>query len=307
MKYQLWLSQWLKMLSIRVKEQTLKKYASIIKLHVVNKLGNYKLKELSAKVLEEYSIKLAKSNLSPNSINGIITLVSRSLKCAVLHGKVGFWHSNALIKPKIKEKIVECFSISDQKKIENHIIKTSKQNLYGILLTLYTGLRIGELLALTWQDVDFVNGAITISKSCHDKWQNGKYKKFIDTPKTEKSTRIIPLPKQILSILKLLKKQSNSPFVVSGRTSEGAQIGGYQIIFKNLLKHLSIAHKGFHALRHTFATRCIECGMDIKTLSEILGHASTTTTLNRYAHSFYEHKKLMMNKLGKLLECAKKH
>ena len=122
----------------------------------------------------------------------------------------------------------------------------------------------------------------------------------MDTPKTETSRRYIPLSKPLLAILKDLKKESKGNYVVSDK-GDPVFVRSYQRTFELLLKRLNIPHKGFHALRHTFATRALECGMDVKTLSEILGHKNATITLNRYAHSLWEHKAEMMNKLGKLL------
>ena len=173
--------------------------------------------------------------------------------------------------------------------------------MFGVVLCLYTGLRIGELLSLTWDDVGLQKGIITVSKSCHDSWENGKYVKVIDTPKTDFSERIIPLPKQLLLRLREYKKSSSGNYVICGERVYGAQVRSYQKSFELLLKRLKLPHKGFHSLRHTFATRALECGIDIKTLSEILGHKNPTITLKRYAHSMLEHKTEMMNRLGKLL------
>ena len=141
-----------------------------------------------------------------------------------------------------------------------------------------------------------MKGILTVSKSCHD----GKDGLIIDEPKTATSRRVIPLPKQLLPLFKGIKKKSNSPFVVSAN-EKPVSVRSYQRSFELLLKKLKISHKGFHSLRHTFATRALECGMDVKTLSEILGHKNSTVTLNRYAHSLMEHKADMMNRLGKLL------
>ena len=110
---------------------------------------------------------------------------------------------------------------------------------------------------------------------------------------------MIPLPKQLLPLLKEHKKKSNSQYIVSSN-GHGITVRSYQRSFELLQKRLGIERKGFHSLRHTFATRALECGMDVKTLSEILGHKNATVTLNRYAHSMMEHKKEMMNKLGKI-------
>lgn len=234
--------------------------------------------------------------LSANSVNAIISVIQGSLKTAHLLGLTKEYTADKLKRPKLKEKPVECFTLAEQKQIEQAILNGKKDKLYGIVLCLYSGLRIGELIALQWSDIDFVKGILTVSKSCHD----SKDGLIIDEPKTATSRRVIPLPKQLLPFLKGIKKKSNSLFVVSAN-GKPVSVRSYQRSFELLLKKLKIPHKGFHSLRHTFATRALECGMDVKTLSEILGHKNPTVTLNRYAHSLIEHKAEMMNKLGKLL------
>lgn len=156
-------------------------------------------------------------------------------------------------------------------------------------------MRIGELLALKFTDIDFNKSLMYISKTCHDS-PNGR---VIESPKTQTSNRIIPLPKQILKLLKELKANSYCEYLIADYNKPVA-VRSYQRSFELLLKKLKIEHKGFHSLRHTFATRALECGMDVKTLSEILGHKNTNITLNRYAHSMFEHKQSMMNKLAKI-------
>ena len=139
-----------------------------------------------------------------------------------------------------------------------------------------------------------------VTKTCYDsKDELGKYCRINSTPKTETSRRVIPLPKQIIPLLKETKKKNNSKYVV-GNGDRIISVRSYQRSFELLLKKLNIQHHGFHALRHTFATRAIECGMDVKSLSEILGHKNSTITLNRYVHSFMAHKRDFMNRLGKI-------
>ena len=165
----------------------------------------------------------------------------------------------------------------------------SKKDKYrGIILCLYTGLRIGELLALTWNDIDFEKSILSITKTCHDGNENGEHIRIIDTPKTENSMRQIPLSKTLVKMLKEIKKKSKCEFVIADG-EKPVFIRSYQRMFELFLKELKLPHKGFHSLRHTFATRALECGMDVKSLSEILGHKNAMITLNRYAHSLWEH------------------
>ena len=305
MKYIDWLIQWLEnYIRPSVKVRTYERYRLIIEQHIRDKIGGMELDGLSPLVLQSFITELLQSGnrktgkgLSANSVNAVISVIQSSLKMAHFLGLTKEYTADKLKRPKLMEKRVECFSLTEQKRIEQAIMSGKKDKLYGIFLCLYSGLRIGELIALQWSDIDFVKGVLTVSKSCHD----GKDGLIIDEPKTATSRRMIPLPKQLLPMMKALKRRSVSPFVVSA-SGNPVSVRSYQRSFELLLKKLKIPHKGFHSLRHTFATRAIECGMDVKTLSEILGHKNPTVTLNRYAHSLMEHKADMMNRLGKLLQ-----
>lgn len=185
--------------------------------------------------------------------------------------------------------------------IETAVMADKRPKMIGVLFCLYTGVRIGELLALKWDDVNFSTGEVKVEKSCHDgKDENGQYYRVVEMPKTDYSIRIIPLPKQLMPYLREAKKKNKLRYVV-GDGDKIISVRAYQTSFELLLKKLGIPKKGFHALRHTFATRALACGMGVKTLSEILGHKNTTVTLNRYVHSMTEHKRKMMDQLWKLL------
>lgn len=301
MKYKDWLNEWLEnTVKPTVKQRTYEKYGRIINKQIVPKLGEYELNDLTATALQTFTADLS-IKYSANTVNGIFAVVRSSLERACRIGLTDKQFADSIKRPKIVEKQVQCFSIAEQKKIESYILQSNKDKLFGIILCLYTGLRIGELLALKWDDIDFNKVLISVTRACHDSWGNGKYVKQIDTPKTATSKRLIPIPRQLLPSLRAVKKRCKSDMVISAG-AEQISIRSYQRTFELLLKKLKIPHKGFHALRHTFATRAIECGMDVKTLSEILGHKNSTITLNRYTHSLLEHKTAMMNKLGKLFD-----
>ena len=304
MKYIDWLHSWLEdYIRPSVKLRTYERYKLIVEQHIKEKIGEMELDDLSPLILQKFITGLlfdgnrrTGKGLSANTVNAVISVIQSSLKTAHVLELRKEYVAGKLKRPKLKEKPVECFTRAEQKQIERFVLNGSKDKLYGILLCLYSGLRIGELIALQWSDIDFSKGILTVSKSCYD----GKDGLIIDEPKTASSCRTIPLPKQLFPILRGIRKKSDSLFVVSNH-GKPVSVRSYQRSFELLLKKLKIAHRGFHSLRHTFVTRALECGMDVKTLSEILGHKNPTVTLNRYAHSLIEHKTLMMNRLGNLL------
>ena len=308
MIYKNWLKDWLEnYVKPSNKIRTYERYSELCKIHIIPSLGKYELADISVIDLQKFVTELLTSGnhktgkgLSANFVNIVISVLQNSLKAAFMIGLTREYVANKIKRPKTIEKQVSCFSVSEQKKIEQYVLNHKKDKLFGIVLCLYTGLRIGELLALTWKDIDLGKGLLFVSKTCHDGTDGRNHIRIIDSPKTVHSRRVIPLPKQILPLLKNLKKRSVCEYIIADG-DKPVFVRSYQRTFELVLKKLGIAHKGFHSLRHTFATRALECGMDVKTLSELLGHKNATITLNRYAHSLLEHKTDMMNRLGRLL------
>ena len=309
MKYKEWLKEWLEnYIKPTVKSRTHSRYSEIINQHVVPKLGEYELSDLTPGVLQHYVTALLQSGnlktgkgLAVNSVNSIVNVIQNSLHTAFNLGLIKEYTADRIKRPRAQEKEVTCFSEQEQKRIEQAVLNCKKDKMFGIMLCLYSGLRVGELLALKWQDVDLQKGILNVTKSCHDgKGEDGRYIRIDDTPKTLSSRRVIPLPKQLLPFMREAKRKSCSEYVVS-KNGMPISVRSYQRSFDLLQKKIKIPHRGFHSLRHTFATRALECGMDVKTLSEILGHKSPTVTLNRYVHSLMEHKQVMMNRLGKMI------
>ena len=308
MKYGEWLTEWLNnYVRISAKHRTIERYSEIINNHLIPSVGDIELQELTPIILQKYISELLKcgnkrtgAGLSSSAVNSIITVVQNSLHTAYNLRYINDMVGDKLKRPKAVERQIECFSVAEQKQIEQAVRDGEKPYMLGVLICLYTGLRIGELLALEWSDIDFSNGTLMVDKTCHYGVNlNGQFGRIVDTPKTETSIRLIPLPKQLIPLMKEHKKIPSK--LVISKNGEGISNRTYQRNFESLLKSLNLKHRGFHALRHTFATRALECGMDVKTLSELLGHKSPAVTLKKYAHTFLIHKKEMMNRLGKLL------
>lgn len=307
MEYSEWLNVWLdNYVKPSAKERTFIRYEQLVRTHVAAKIGDKDVDALTPIVLQSFVTELLCSGnektgggLSANTVNVIISVIRNSLRTARLIGITGEYTANGIKRPKRNERVIDCFTLAEQKKIESAVTTGKKQKMFGVVLCLYTGLRVGELIALRWQDVDLDKGLITVSRSCHDAIGGIVF----DDPKTATSRREIPIPRQLIKNLKNIKKSGDSDFVVSANGNV-VSVRSYQRSFELMLKKLNIRHRGFHSLRHTFATRALECGMDVRTLSEILGHRNPTVTLNRYAHSLIEHKTAMMNRLGKLFSSS---
>ena len=254
--------------------------------------------------------KLTPSNLNDFfvNINAKYSYSTSKLLKSLINRSLVFAFEKGLIKERMAitthlkcEQIrkVQALEKQEQTKLENYILESGRGYYFGILLSLYTGLRLGEVIALKWQNVDMKNKLIYIDKSISAISQNHKTIIIESSPKTRSSIREIPISKQLQIILKKLKQNSKNDYVITSHNNKQVQLRAYQKSFENLLKKLHIKHYGFHALRHTFATRLLEQGTDIKTISELLGHSSPTVTLNCYVHTNLQNKRKALNALTK--------
>ena len=299
MNYKEWLNFWLtNYVKTTCKRHTWVLYCHTVERRIVPYIGEVNLSELDLQTVQSFVNTLASSDgcaLAANTVNGVITVLQGSLKVAYKLGHVPAYFGNKIRHPKSCEKKVESLTVLEQKQLEEYIARSDRLKLNGIVICLYTGLRLGELLALKWQNVDMRRAQLTVTSTCYCVGNE----RFLDSPKTAHSLRTIPFPRQLLPVFRKLHKRAKTEFVIE---EKGMPVGyrSMQRSFELLLKRLNLEHKGFHALRHTFATRALECGMDVKTLSELLGHKNPNVTLRRYAHSMLEHKKQMMNRLGRL-------
>ncbi len=287
MKLSEWFDIWLDS-ETDIKKTTKSVYEGHIRNHILPELGNKQLKKITTEDLQKFVSGL---DLSPSTVKLVFSILKSALKSAEEKGYVSDTWSNVKL-PKKKKSEIAILTISEQKKLENVL---SKNNDIGILICLYTGLRIGEICALKWEDINLEKSLIHVRTT--QARINGKIE-FI-SPKSKSSERTVPIPDFLRN--ELSDKAKNSEFLISKHGSY-VDVRTYRRRFKKLLKKAGLSDIKFHALRHTFATRALEVGMEYKTLSEILGHSSVAFTMDVYVHSLEEHKKSQMNKLEKIFD-----
>jgi len=304
------LTEWLEIYQKEhIKARTYSRYQGLITMHIVPTLGHKNITELGRREIQEF---LAQQKKNGNMRNGKkLSAASTNMMLSVLNLAFGYACDMGYIeqnpcmrvrRTKAETKKIEAFTVEEQRALETEILRSHDKRLHGILLCLYTGMRIGELLGLTWSDIDFDKGIVKITKTVYrEKNGSGAWQLCVDTPKTKASDRVIPLPEYITNMLRQDHESTQTPYVVENKKSERMSIRSYQYIFEKLTERAGVRKLNFHALRHTFATRAIECGMDIKTVADIMGHQNASITLNRYAHCMLDHKIEMMQKLPRIL------
>ena len=298
--YKDWLWYWMQKKKDYIKESTYSNYSNIISNHIIPELGNIKLSNLNNKLIQEYLINKYKTGrldgnggLSNKTIRDIIAVVKSSLKYAIKEEMINNINLD-FTYPKIgnKDKIY-IMPKKDQEKLITYIKQNENTRSLGVLLALYSGIRIGELCALQWKDIDFKNNILHINKTLQRIYikdnKESVSKIIITNPKTHNAERDIPLNKRFADILKKYQTESNN-YILSN-SDKWIEPRTYRRYFKKCLDKAKIGQINFHGLRHTFATNCIKLGVDYKTVSELLGHANVNITLNLYVHPQMSQKK----------------
>lgn len=285
-----------------VKASTYSNYVVIVEKWLLPFLGSQKLREVGREDIQRFFSWLAEQQLSSGTIRNIYNVLHAVMKKAREYGYISMNPCEDILLPQIEKKEARLLTMAEQKVLEQAAKKD--KNGFPILLAIYTGMRVGEICGLVWEDVDLKNEVIHVTRTIRRIQHNesdGSSRTLLITgsTKSSRSNRTIPLPSCIIKMFVEHRKTSTGEYVFTYR-DHPLEPRILQYRFKALLRKAELTEINFHALRHTFATRCIELRFDIKTLSEILGHASAKMTLDRYGHSQMEHKRAAMKTLDGL-------
>lgn len=298
------LNLWLESNTPKLKDSTIIKYSSLIEKHIAPVLGKFYVSELNTITINSFiKDKLDNGRLDGNGgisasyARTIILIIKSALSYAANEG-ICYPIKNELYSPKLKKSSVFALTKSEQMKLEKCLFNNINSTTIGILIALYTGMRLGEICALKWADVDFQKKIICVNNTVSRVKTDDETGFTLSKPKTDNSIRIIPIISILLRNLKIAKDKSKSIYVVSDKETF-ISLRTFEYRFHKEIEKCNLTSFNFHKLRHTFATNCISSGVDIKTLSEILGHASVSTTLNLYVHPPLEQKKKQMKKIDK--------
>lgn len=293
-----WTLGWMEGVVTSVKASTYAFYHTLLYRQILPALGKRKLNSITSDGIQVFIDDLAKKGLKASTIRGIAGLVNRIFANAVSKRALLANPCQSVVLPRQEKPLVQVMEKGEQAQME----KAAQAHPYGgaVLLALYTGMRIGEICALRWEDVDLENRTIHVRQTlqrisnCEDSVY--KTKLIFDCPKSMYSNRKIPLTKGIMELLRKEKEQRTSEYVISCR-GHFAESRVVRYHFDRLKEKLGMKQLTFHGLRHTFATRCMETGMDVTTLSRILGHSSVKITLDIYTDSTPLHKARAICKL----------
>lgn len=274
------------------------KYESQIRNHIQSCIGKLKVSQLSSASLKHFANELLKNGsakdthgLSVRSVNSILTIIGSAIK----------WSSETFGTPVIKIPFLreprfspQTLNKSEQSSLEKFAYNHKNVYTCGLLIALYTGMRLGEVCALQWEDIN--EDTIFVHRTMQRiKTKSGRWEIIISTPKTDKSCRFIPIPDCLRFLIEENRKSAG--FVLEQENGRFVEPRLLQKKALEIFEKSNVSIRKFHALRHTFATRLIDSGTDPKTVSELLGHSTVQITLNKYVHPSFDMKKNAINKV----------
>lgn len=286
-----------------VKQSTMAAYVLILENHIIPRFGDSD--SLHENEVQEFVLQKLGNGLSIKSAKDILIVLKMVMKFGVKNEWMNYYEWDIKYPTTSVNKELEVLSVANHRTILNYIQTHFTFTGLGIYISLSTGLRIGEICALKWSDINVVDGTITVNRTIERIYIIEGEKKHtelvINSPKTKNSCREIPMSKELLAMVKPLKKVVNDDFYVLTNGEHPTEPRTYRNYYNRLMTKLGIPKLKYHGLRHSFATRCIEAGCDYKTVSVLLGHSNISTTLNLYVHPNMEQKKRCISKMFKSL------
>lgn len=291
-------SQWLDAKRSGVKPSTYIKYETAVLRHILPELGDCPTQRISTALLDEFSARLRQKGLAPKTVHDILVTLRGILKYTAAQPGSGLAAAE-LHYPKLERREMRVLSLPEQERFVAYLLEDLDSVRFGLLLALFTGIRIGELCALRWQDISLQNQTIRITSTMQRlrSQSTGKSEIHIGTAKSSTSVRMIPMTQNVAQLCAKMSPGRPECYVLTG-TEAFMEPRTLQYRIGKYTRACGLEGVHCHTLRHTFATRAVEVGFEIKSLSEILGHATTSITLERYVHASIELKRSNMQKLS---------
>ncbi len=300
--YKEWLRIWEGQKQGFVRASTLANYSTAITTHILPVLGEIPIADMTEQCLQETALFWlhhgrcdGTGGLSEQTVRNLVTIVKLTLKAAAKEGYLPMRRYEIRYPRMEHQKSLCVLDVREQAILTQYVCRNPTYKNAGILFCLHTGVRIGELCGLRWEDVDLEGRTVHIRRTVQrifqrDEEGQGKTFLVISEPKTAHSIRTLPLSSVICPVMEQIRQSNPAAYLLTG-TEQPTEPRIYREYYQKVLERLDIAPMRFHGLRHTFATRLIENGADYKTVSVLLGHASVNTTLNLYVHPQMEQKR----------------
>ena len=289
---------WLADKSAYVKRSTLSIYSVHLHKHLIPAFGH--LTSVSESDVQAFVNGRLATGLCQKTVKDIVVVLVMILRYAAKYYAWEFRPMDIRYPPIRMNPSLQVFTISQQRRLMQYLSQNVSPYNVGIALCLGTGMRIGEICALTWEDLDLKSGLVRVSKTLQRIYLGSHHSEVvIGTPKTRYSYREIPLSASLVTLLRPLKQTARPQDYILTGGPKPTEPGPYRAYFQRLLSNLGFPSIRFHGLRHSFATRCIEYKCDYKTVSALLGHANISTTLNLYVHPGLAQKKKCVNRAAR--------
>ena len=287
-----------------VKKSTYAAYSLLIQSHLLPELGA--LDDIGEEDIQAFVNRKLAAGLSQKTVRDILVVLKMILRYGAKHGLMELHQIDIVFPTECEGHDIEVLTIANQRQLMTYVKEHFTFLNLGIFICLNAGLRIGEVCALQWDDIDVTSGVIRVDKTIQRIYLVDGEKKYteliVDKPKTKNSIRDIPMTHDLLALVRPLKKIVRGDFYVLTNAANPTEPRTYRSYFNKLQKQLGLPKMRFHGLRHSFATRCIESKCDYKTVSVLLGHSNISTTLNLYVHPNMEQKKKCINMMGKMFK-----